>query len=138
MARQLLTGGLPLLAAGWGECRALTLRDGVLTIEVPAKRLALFQDPDQQRLLASAIAGAGGVRVQLALRQVGALTDEPSDDRTRRYRAAETHPLIQDLMKRFQAELVGREVVEVEAWIARLEEQHRKKTFAGDLAGGEE
>ena len=120
VARHLLAGGLPLLMSAWNESQALSLIDGTLVLEVPQKRLAILQDEAQQSFLASAIASIIHQRPRLVLRTQGSTDDAPTDDRSRRYRTAEAHPLVQDLMKRFQAELTGRELVDLETWMNGL------------------
>jgi hypothetical protein len=116
VARQLLGGGLPLLAATWGEARVLSVRDDLVSIQVPQRRLALLADEEQATLLGTAVGSVLGRRVRIRA-TAGSETGTTGDERTRRYQAAERHPLVQDLMKRFQAELVGRELVDFETWL---------------------
>nr|MBA2480571.1 hypothetical protein [Planctomycetota bacterium] len=44
------------------------------------------------------------------------------DDRNSRYQAAQAHPLVKDLVRRFEADIVSREVVTREEWIKRFDE----------------
>ncbi len=120
--RKLLTGGLPLLAAALAESSAVAWTGDLLTLAAPARRQALLLDPEQQRLLAGAVASVVGARPKIVLRTAGgvAQADPVADERKRRYTTAASHPLVQDIVKRFQAELVGQEIIDLETWLARL------------------
>lgn len=100
----------------------MALHGDLLTIAAPARRQALLLDPEQQRLLAGAVAAVIGQRPKIVLRTAGgpAQADPVADERKRRYTTAATHPLVQDIVKRFQAELVGQEIIDLETWLARL------------------
>jgi hypothetical protein len=68
--------------------------------------------------------------------------DQPAitDERQRRYHAAQEHPLVKEIVQRFGADLVGRELVDVETWLARLateRDQVPRRRFQGDLRHGE-
>ena len=42
------------------------------------------------------------------------------DDRTSRYQAAQAHPLVKDLIRRFEADVVSREVIGRTEWLERF------------------
>ncbi len=96
--------------------------EALLTLAAAARRQSLLNDSEQQRVIRSAIQQETGLTVRLRCITDGAAagTDAPTDERSARYRAAQQHPLVVDLMKRFQAELIGQELVEVETWLQRL------------------
>jgi hypothetical protein len=79
-------------------------------------------DAEQQRLLTGAVAAISGLRPRIAIRTAGGavMADPIADERKRRYAVAAAHPLVQEIVKRFQAELVGQEIIELEAWLSRL------------------
>ena len=41
------------------------------------------------------------------------------DERSDRYRTAQDHPLVQQLLKRFEADIVAREIIDREDWLRR-------------------
>ncbi len=148
MGQQLLRAGAPLLAAALSEGTAVALVGEALTVEVPPARIALLADPEQQRVLGSALLAVLGIRLRLVprVRSVrggggggggGGDSDEPvTDERQRRYKAAQEHPLVRDLMQRFEADLVGRELIDLETWLTRLAEERAKgsrRRYRGDL-----
>ena len=142
LVRQLLQGGLPLVSAALGDSTPVTLSADVLTITTPAARLAILSDPEQQRLVANACLAVFGRRLRLVVRAGGAnVGGQPAvtDERQRRYQAAQEHPVVKEILQRFGADLVGRELVDVQTWLARLaaeREQVPRHRFAGDIRQG--
>ena len=134
---------MPLAATAIGESTVAAVGGDTLTIDCPAARVLLLNDPEQQRLVASACQALFGVRLRLVVRTAagsrgaqGAVTDE----RQRRYQAAEEHPVVRDLKKLFDAELVGRELVDLGTWLARLAAERDappRRRYSGDLAAGD-
>ncbi len=140
--RQLLQGGLPLVSAAVGDSTPLSLSGDVVTISAPAARHAVLNDPEQQRMIANAGLAVFGRRLRLVVRAGDArVGDQPAltDERQRRYHAAQEHPLVKEIVQRFGADLVGRELVDVETWLARLaaeRDQTPRRRFQGDLRHG--
>jgi hypothetical protein len=117
--KALLAAGLPLAAAALGEGRLLALENGLLTVGIPARAAAALKDAEQVRLIGSLVSAAVGQAVQLRLHALGG-TAEPLDERHLKYQAAERHPFIQDLLKRFEGDLTARELVDFGTWLERV------------------
>ncbi len=143
LVRQLLQGGLPLVAAAIGDSTPVAVQAEALTISAPLTRHGVLTDPEQQRMVANACLAVFGRRLRLVVRAGGAMVgDQPAitDERQRRYHAAQEHPLVKEIVQRFGADLVGRELVDVETWLARLateRDQVPRRRFQGDLRHGE-
>lgn len=45
---------------------------------------------------------------------------DPQDDRIQRYEKALTDPTIRDLIKRFEADIIARELGDAQAWLDRI------------------
>ena len=91
-------------------------------------------------MIAAAGTAVFGVRFRLVVKLKagagGASDTGVTDARQRRYLAAQEHPVVKELMQRFEADLVGRELVDFATWIQRLaadQDGERKRRFAGDL-----
>ena len=143
LVRQLLQGGLPLVAAAIGDSTPVTLSTDSLTITAPPARLSVLTDPEQQRMVANACLAVFGRRLRLVVRAGGATVGgQPAvtDERQRRYQAAQEHPVVKEILQRFGADLIGRELVDVQTWLARLaaeREQTPRRRFQGDLQHGD-
>ena len=142
LVRQLLQGGLPLVAAAIGDSTPVALSGDALTITSPAARLGILTEPEQQRMVANACLAVFGRRLRLVVRAggpaSGKLAGQPAvtDERQRRYQAAQEHPVVKEILQRFGADLIGRELVDVQTWLARLaaeREQTPRRRFQGDL-----
>lgn len=129
---------LARLQSRWGELPRIALRDfqvalgtaltasspvsvanGTLTIEMPQEFNALHgSDPiiiEQLHLLIERLIGT---RLNIVIRNDQHTSGE-SDDRARRYRTSTEHPLVKDLLKRFEADIMAREVMSAEEWRMR-------------------
>lgn len=151
LVRQLLQGGLPLVSAAIGDSTPVGLSADALTITAPAARQGVLTDPEQQRMVTNACSAVFGRRLRLVVRTSGAtlgggagggVGGQPAvtDERQRRYQAAQEHPVVKEILQRFGADLVGRELVDVETWLARLateRDQTPRRRFQGDLRHGE-
>jgi hypothetical protein len=140
LGQQLLKAGAPLLAAAIGDATPTALSGDQLSLAVPPARIAVLSDPAQQRVVAAAGIAVFGVRFRLLVTlKAGAgeaTTTGVTDARQRRYLAAQEHPVVKELMQRFEADLVGRELVDFATWLERLtadREGERKRRFAGEL-----
>ena len=134
------------MTAGWapslpalGEATPVAATSEQLTVEAPAGRTAVLTDPEQQRVVGNACLALFGARLRLVVRpRAGKLGPQPAvtDERQRRYQAAQEHPVVRELMQRFEADLVGRELVDLQTWLGRLAAEREagpRKRFQGDL-----
>ena len=139
LGQHLLRAGAPLLAAALGEATPVAATSEQLTVEAPAGRMAVLTDPEQQRVVGNACLALFGARLRLVVRpRAGKLGAQPAvtDERQRRYQAAQEHPVVRELMQRFEADLVGRELVDLQTWLGRLAAEREagpRKRFQGDL-----
>lgn len=136
-----MQGGLPLAAAALGESTPVAVGSDTLTISAPAARMTVLSDPEQQRLVANACLAVFGQRLRLVVRAGAAAPGQPAvlDERQQRYLAAQAHPVVKELLQRFGADLVGRELVDVQTWLARLaaeRDQTPRQRFQGDVRHG--
>ena len=144
LGRSLLHAGAPLVAAALGDGKATALVADVLTIECPAARLDILIDPAQQRLISSTCLALFGSRLRLVVRtRTGKDGMQPAvtDERQRRYQAAQEHPAVRELMQRFEADLVGRELIDVQTWLARIAAEREaapRSRYRGDLTSPDE
>ncbi len=120
MPRALLTAGLPLAAAAFGDGTPTALEGDTLTVAVQARHATALRDAEQLRLIAAVAGSALGRSLQIRLSAVGGSGEEVLDERQRRYRDAERHPLVQELLKRFEGDLTTREMVDFTTWLERL------------------
>ena len=86
--------------------------EGVLTIVADDGR-AMPADLDTRLRPYLALVGATAVRVAAA--------PTTGDDRGKRWQTAQAHPLVRDLLKRFEGDVVSREVATRDEWLGRLE-----------------
>lgn len=135
----MLQAGVPLVAAALGDGQAIALVADQLTVECPPARLTVLTDPEQQRMVASACQVLFGTRLRLVVRaKAGKDGGQPAvtDERQRRYQAAQEHPAVRELMQRFEADLVGRELIDLETWLGRLAAEREappRRRYSGDL-----
>ena len=140
LGQHLLRLGAPLLAAAITEAKPVGVSGDQLTITAPANRVALLLDPEQGRVIAGACMALFSQRLRLVVtgtaQHANSLQTGVTDERSRRYQAAQEHPVVRDLMQRFEADLVGRELIDLKTWLARLaaeREQAPRRRFQGDL-----
>lgn len=139
LGQHLLRAGAPLLAAALGEATPVAATSDQLTVEAPAARMTVLTDPEQQRVVGNACLALFGARLRLVVRpRAGKLGAQPAvtDERQRRYQAAQEHPVVRELMQRFEADLVGRELIDLQTWLGRLAAERDagpRKRFQGDL-----
>ncbi len=120
MPRALLSAGLPLAAAAFSEGRPTGLKGDELTIAVQVRHAAALRDAEQLRLIAGVVGSVLGRSVTLRLAATGGNGEEVLDERQQRYRDAERHPLVQELLKRFEGDLTTREMVDFGTWLDRV------------------
>ena len=120
MPKALLTAGLPLAAAAFGDGRPTALDGDTLTVAVASRHAVALRDAEQLRLIAAVTGSALGRSITLRLSAIGGDGEEVLDERQRRYREAERHPLVQELLKRFEGDLTTREMVDFSTWLERL------------------
>jgi hypothetical protein len=139
LGQHLLRAGAPLLAAAAAESTATALTGDLLSLETPPGRVAVLTDPEQLRVVGNACLAVFGTRLKIAARSRGGKGPDSTgvvDERQKRYLAAQQHPAVRDLMQRFEADLVGRELVDLETWLARItaeRESAPRRRFAGDI-----
>ena len=139
LGQVLLQMGAPLLAAALSDSLPLAVGGDQLTIEAPAGRVPLLTDPEQQRVVGNACLAAFGSRYRLVVKTrlvKGGPQPAITDERQRRYLAAQEHPIVRELMRRFEADLVGRELVDLQTWLQRLASEREaapRRRFHGDL-----
>lgn len=125
-------GGLLLVAQAFAGAKPLELTAGALTIEAAAEHVrgnvfgGEFAEP-VSRLLTE-VAGrplrlvvkerAGGPSVAARAGE----TPADAEARARRYQEAQQHPLVKELLRRFEADIVAREPGDEKAWRERLAE----------------
>ena len=121
LARTVLLQGQAALAAVLTGTTLIAIDDGVLTIEVAAGSTPPPADfADQLRPHLSTLASPSGASAALRLTIVHA-ADPAGDDRSNRFHAAQSHPLVRDLLKRFEGEVIRTDLESRAEWLARLE-----------------
>ena len=128
---------LARLQSRWGELPRLALRDfqvalgtaltdsapvalaeSTLTIEMPGDFCRAHElDAALGEQLVALVERLGGVRLRILLR---VRSSGAGDDRTRRYQAAAEHPLVKELLRRFEADILAREMISPEEWQGRI------------------
>ncbi len=106
----------PQLATDLTVCRPISLAKGVLTLEAP--HTLCDRSADDALILttlARIIAQVAGYHVPVSLRPPGGVFDT----RSARYQAAESHPLVQAIRKRFAADIIAREPITLAEWQQR-------------------
>lgn len=139
LGQHLLRAGAPLLAAAIAESTAAALAGDQLTIDTPPHRVAVLSDAEQVRVVGNGCLAVFGTRLRVVVRNRGGKGPDSTgvtDERQKRYLAAQQHPAVRELMQRFEADLVGRELVDLETWLARItaeRESTPRRRFAGDI-----
>ena len=114
LARAALSEDLVVLATALTDSAPISLASNQLTIELPAAFCAqLDGDPDLARRLRQLVAGIAGRELMIIARPRRGQTG--GDERSRRYRSAQEHPLVQALLTRFEADIVARELIDPDA-----------------------
>ena len=129
---QALRAGMPLVAAALADSRPLELTANGLVLDVAAehvRRGTLGERGEFAAPLAKLIASLAGRPLRLLLREraggptvAARLGETPADaeERALRYRAAQDDPVVKELLKRFDADIVAREPGDRQAWEDRL------------------
>jgi hypothetical protein len=117
IARAALREGQVGLAAALTDSAPVALAGDLLTIELPASFCSqLTIRPDLMQQLEGLLLAVAGRRLRVAGRpRRGQAVDERGD----RYRSAQEHPLVQLLLKRFEADIVAREIIDHDDWLHR-------------------
>ncbi len=116
IAQSALRDGQPLLAGPLSGSRPVSLAAGTLTIECPADFCDRADaDPLLLQSLTGLVAMICGHRLTIRVRPAAGM----DGGRSARYQAAEAHPLIQAIRKRFTADIITREPITREEWLRR-------------------
>ena len=107
------------LAAALTDSAPVALSGDLLTVELPASFCAqLTIRPDMTQQFEAVLQAVAGRRLRVVGRP---RKGQAGDERTDRYRQAQDHPLVQLLMKRFEADIVAREIIPTEEWLRRMQ-----------------
>jgi hypothetical protein len=116
IAQAALRDGQPLIASALSGSRPVSFANGVLTLECPADFCDRTDaDALQIQHLVTLVAQFCGHRLTIRVRPPAGL----DGGRSARYQAAEAHPLVQALRKRFAADIITREPITREEWLKR-------------------
>ena len=119
LARAALDDGQLMLATALTDSTPVALANGVLTVELPADLIAkLATNPELAKRLDELVSRIAGSSMHIAPRPRSGQGPGIADDRARRYRAAQEHPLMKALLQHFEADIVARELIEHDAWLA--------------------
>lgn len=106
----------PLVASALSGSRPVSFANGTLTIECPADFCDRADaDPLVLQTIAALVAQICGHRLGIRVRPPAGL----DGGRSARYSAAEAHPLVQALRKRFSADIITREPITRDEWLKR-------------------
>lgn len=106
----------PLIGGALSGSRPVSLAGGTLVIECPADFCDRVDvDPLMLQSLVSLVAQVCGHRLLIRVRPPSGM----DGGRSARYQAAEAHPLVQALRKRFAADIITREPITREEWLRR-------------------
>lgn len=108
-----IRSGLVALAMALRSARPLSAVPGLIVLEAPDRDAPAIRAGAAQ---ISELLARSKDRIEV---RIGAGSGV-EDDRSRRYRLAEHHPVVQDLLKRFDADITGRELIDVQEWLARF------------------
>lgn len=132
LAVQAQRAGMPLVAAALADARPMELTADGLLIEVAAEhvRRGTFAERGEFAApLAKLVAAFAGRPLRLVPREraggpatAARLGETPADaeERARRYRAAQEDPVVKELLRRFEADIVAREPGDRGVWEDRL------------------
>jgi hypothetical protein len=116
VAQAALRDDQPLIASALAGSRPVSFANGNLTVECPADFCDRCDaDPLYLQGVAAAVANVCGHRLAIRVRPPAGL----DGGRSARYAAAEAHPLVQALRKRFAADIITREPITREEWLKR-------------------
>jgi hypothetical protein len=116
IAQAALRDGQPLIGSALSGSRPVSFANGTLTLECPADFCDRADaDPMLIQHLVALIAQFCGHRLTIRVRPPAGL----DGGRSARYSAAESHPLVQALRKRFAADIITREPITREEWFKR-------------------
>jgi hypothetical protein len=116
IAQAALRDGQPLIASALSGSRPVAFANGALTLECPADFCDRADaDPMVIQHLVALMAQFSGHRLTIRVRPPAGL----DGGRSARYSAAESHPLVQALRKRFAADIITREPITREEWFKR-------------------
>jgi hypothetical protein len=74
-------------------------------------------DLDARLIPCLAAIGVGALRATVV-----APTASGGDERAKRWQAAQAHPFVRELIKRFEGDIISREAATREEWVRRLED----------------
>jgi hypothetical protein len=117
LARAVLVQGDPTLAAALTGTRVVAMEGDLITVEAPPRPNAA-QTTALETALPPHLLTAFGTTMRVACVAARPEADDGSADL---YRAAQSHPLVKDLMRRFEADIVSREIMDREEWLRRQE-----------------
>lgn len=133
-------GGLPLVADAFAASRLVEVAGDVLRIQVPAAALArggVFAAGGELAALVGRLlrdwAGAG-VRWEASVLPADPIAAAAAAARAVRYAEALHHPLVKDLIARFDADIAARELADRGQWLDRLRREAGRD--AGKAEGG--
>lgn len=119
LARHAIRDGQVSLAAALTDSAPVSLAGDLLTIELPATFCAqLTIRPELTQQLENLLQVLAGRRLRVLGRP---RRGQAGDERTDRYRNAQDHPLVQMLLKRFEADIVAREIIPPDEWQRRTQ-----------------
>lgn len=125
VAQAALRDGQPLIASALSGSRPVSFASGTLTLECPADFCDRSDaDPLLLQVIVAVVANVCGHRLTIRVRPPAGL----DGGRSARYAAAEAHPLVQALRKRFAADIITREPITREEWL--------KRSHSGPASGG--
>lgn len=135
IAQAALRDGQPLIASALSGSRPVSFANGTLTLECPADFCDRV-DADELLIqhLVALIAQFSGHRLTIRVRPPAGL----DGGRSARYSAAEAHPLVLALRKRFAADIITREPITREEWFKRSQSGRPDDTSqtGGDAVSG--
>jgi len=119
VVRSVLRDGLPVLSQALAAGRPVALDATTITVAVPSNRAGTLEDPTHGRAIARAFDAVLGLPYALIVRRDAAVK-AAQDDRAARWQAAMDHPTVADLLRRFEAEVIEREPMPLEAFRERF------------------
>lgn len=129
LARAALADNQLVLATALTDSAPVALASGVLTVELPEGLVAkLAADPELARRLDALVTRLAGHPLRVAPRARSGQGPGVADDRSRRYRAAQEHPLMKALLQHFEADIVAREQLDHDAWLAGFGKKKARPT----------
>jgi hypothetical protein len=131
VAQAALRDQQPLVAGALSGSRPVSFANGTLTVECPPDFCDRADaDPLALETVATLVAQVCGHRLTIRVRPPAGL----DGGRSARYSAAEAHPLVQALRKRFSADIITREPITRDEWLRRS--QSHPTTDPSQAGGG--